>query len=224
MLNTLSFKTQNQEPIDTSKCLPVGSISAKFCELLQGFGLPRLGGERDDQIQWDVRFADGMVLTVYQFSDEPELVDSWFVGGTSLKVMERFTTLMSLMREESEACIHDLSDSIESMMRGVEDRHGKKYAITVNIGRLSHKLHSLMCSLISAVDQPDEVREALQNATTDITGRIVAHAATLSGVINSHKDIEGLIETCAEIEEAEQKMAQAVFRSINKGRGYRKSH
>lgn len=215
MLNKLEFKTQNNERIDTSKCVPVGNFSAAFCDMLTTFGLPRIGGEREDQIQWDVRFSDGCVVTLYNWAGEPESVTNWFVGSTSPRCLERIATLISLRKEVGETAINDLMETIAGMMRGIEDRHGSRFATMVAVGRLSYKLISLIYLLLDEANIPEDVREATRDAATDMSARIVAHAAQLSSVIKTDEDMAAMTDYVTDMEGAEQRMAAAVVRSAS---------
>ncbi|CAB4197188.1 hypothetical protein UFOVP1304_62 [uncultured Caudovirales phage] len=209
MFNNLAFKTQNQGPIDTSLCVPVGNIEAPFCDVLQCLGLPRIGG---DHIQWDVRFADGCVASVYNWADEPDTVTHWFVSGTSAQGVERVKTLMSLRQEVFHEQLDDYVAGIDAMMADIATKHGGRYADTVQVARLSYKMMSMTFVLIEQSDMPKDVREATRDAVCDMSARIVAHTATLSGKIHSEDDMRILTDYVEAMTRYEQRVAEGLMK------------
>lgn len=214
MLNKLDFKTQNQERIDTTACVPIGNTAAAFCDLLNLFGLPRIGGERDDQIQWDVRFADGCIATIYNWSDEPESVGNWFVGGTSTRCVERVNTLVSLRNEidDPDAAIEETLSNADAFMQTVEKRHGKNFYRVLRIARDTYKLTTISDSLLESEGAPKQVRAAM----IDLGAQIVSHAAVLAGI--SLDDMKYVIEYAEVLERREHELAEKIIRNARRSR------
>jgi hypothetical protein len=80
--NTMQFTTQ----ADTSGTSLQGKIEASYWDLVDAFGEPERGDDYKTQAEWHLKFADGTVVSVYDWkqSVKPQDVKTWNIGGFSI--------------------------------------------------------------------------------------------------------------------------------------------
>lgn len=83
------FVTHNDSYIETSGTGKVGSVQARYSDLVRLFGEPEKEstGREHFRVNWTIRWRDGIVATVYDWGEKQvplEEVRSWNVGGESI--------------------------------------------------------------------------------------------------------------------------------------------
>jgi len=207
MLNRLQFTTHNDCHIDVSACAPAGDLSSSFGELENTFGLPRVGA--GGNIEWAMRFADGLVAQVCYTDNTPE-TDSWRLLSTG-DAAERIKTVIGIAREEAfkpETECEQMQAAQEAVMTDIERKHGTQFASLVRIAHLAWKVQSLASVLLDGSDIPKRMQESGKASVADMSAELVARAAALTGCIRSERDMHKVLDAVQRLSAIEERVAR----------------
>jgi len=97
--NAMNFKTHNHESINIDHTFFQGEIEATYSQICSIFGRPLDGDGYKVQAEWNVKFKDGTVATIYDWKvgynylgDEgipPEDIVIWHVSGMEPTAVDR---------------------------------------------------------------------------------------------------------------------------------------
>ena len=99
-----SFETGSEDdPIDINGTSLCGQVTSTYRNLVAVFGKHITGDEYKTRAEWTIRFADGLIATIYdwkQYDVALEDVTTWNVGGfdgeAALRVHETLVKRVSL--------------------------------------------------------------------------------------------------------------------------------
>lgn len=94
----MKYVTHNDVPdIDINGTCYMGEIRAKYADLCAAFGKPTSGDGYKTDAEWEVRFSDGTVATIYNWKDGHNYNDGqgtdtvditdWHIGGRDARVV-----------------------------------------------------------------------------------------------------------------------------------------
>lgn len=91
----MKYFTHNQLPININSTSYQGIIRVSYDQIVQAFGKPLTEGLDKSDAEWEIRFEDGTIATVYNWKNGPsyggppaEYIDEWNVGGHSQTAYE----------------------------------------------------------------------------------------------------------------------------------------
>lgn len=104
----MTFITHEKDPeLSISGTCLQGYVIAPYHKILELFGRPMEGDGYKTDVEWIVRFEDGLIATIYNWKNGPaycgdgmsvSLIDEWNIGGTSKDAVERITQLIESAR------------------------------------------------------------------------------------------------------------------------------
>lgn len=207
MLNKLQFTTHNDADIDVSGCVQAGHLSSSFCDLENTFGLPRIGSS--GEIEWAMRFADGLVAQVC-FTDSTPETDSWRLFSTG-EAADRIQTVLGLAREEAfkpETECEQMQSAQEAVMADIERKHGSEFASLVRIAHLAWKVQSLATVLLEGARIPKRMQASGAASVAEMSAELVARAAALTGCIRSERDMHKVLDAVQRLSAIEERVAR----------------
>lgn len=101
----MKFVTHNDtHDIEVDGTHYVGEIRTKYDDLIAAFGKPTSGDGYKTDAEWEVRFANGMVATIYNWKDghnyndgdgmDVEDITNWHIGGRDERVVNMVTNVL----------------------------------------------------------------------------------------------------------------------------------
>jgi hypothetical protein len=100
---TIKFTTHNDKHISTGGTHLIGYVSTSYEKLVETFGPPMNGHYKTDA-EWDIKFSDGMVATIYNWKNGKNYlgddgydlheINSWHIGGLKPQVKVRIKFLL----------------------------------------------------------------------------------------------------------------------------------
>lgn len=233
----MNFTTHNTTEIDINGTCFQGEITATFPELVGLFGQPHDGDGRKVDAEWDVRFEDGTVATIYNWKSgknycgkdgtETEQITNWHVGGEHKRCVDKVQIAIDLMREgKAEAKPKDKMEEAFTpameIMDTIKARHGQLYADAVEVALLTRKRVQLFQMILSTLVDTDIIPAEAAKIVTDIdnqiNARILGKIANHAGVsVKRQKGAEELMTWADKLMDAEQSGAKNLFGDLMKG-------
>lgn len=233
----MNFTTHNTSEIDINGTCLQGEITAGYDELVGLFGKPHDGDGYNVDAEWDIRFEDGTVATIYNWKNgknyygedgtPTEQITDWRIGGEHKRCVDKVQIAIDLMREgKAEAKPKDKIEQafIPAMeiMDTIKAKHGQLYADAVEVAMLTRKrvelFQMILSSLIDTEIIPQEVAKIVTDIDNQLNARILSKIARHTGV--SEKGQAGAEELMAwadKLMEAEQTGAKNLFGDMMKG-------
>lgn len=227
----MQFTTHNDTNVDTNGTCLQGEVEATYEELTNLFGAPHGGDGYKVDAEWEIKFDDGRVATIYNWKDgrnycgeqgtPVEQIAEWHVGGDNPMVVQRVQILLDLHREgKSEARKKDpMEKAFEpafDMMDSIKATHGEDYAKVVEVALLCRKNQEVMGSLAAAAVHTDAIPEVagviVEKINSEISAKIISIAARLAKLEISGKKAEEIMGWADRILEAESKGADTLLR------------
>jgi hypothetical protein len=233
----MNFTTHNTAEIDINGSCLQGEITAGYAELVSLFGKPHDGDGYKVDAEWDIRFEDGTVATIYNWKNgknycdkdgtPTEQITDWHVGGDHKRCVDKVQIAIDLMREgKAEAKpkdkIEEAFSSAFEIMNTIKAKHGQPYADAVEVALLTRKrielFGMLVTSLVETDIMPPEAAKAITQIDGEIAARILAKSARYAGIHNKGKaGADEMMEWADKIMAAEKSGADALFKDIFKG-------
>jgi len=229
--HTMQFTTHNDTNVDTNGTCLQGEVNATYEELTNLFGAPHGGDGYKVDAEWEIKFDDGRVATVYNWKDgrnycgeqgtPVEQIAEWHVGGDNPMVVQRVQILLDLHREgKSEARKKDpLETAFESafdMMDSIRATHGEDYAKVVEIALLVRKNQELIGTLAMTAVQTEAIPAMagaiVEKINAEISSKIIGTAAKIANLEINGKTAEELMGWADRILEAESKGAESLLK------------
>ena len=98
------YKTHNDKEIECCGSSLMGEIDCKYTEMVLAFGLPTDGDGYKVDAEWEIKFDDGTISTVYNWKDginyngssgfrTVDLYD-WHIGGFTNECVDKITSII----------------------------------------------------------------------------------------------------------------------------------
>lgn len=230
-MNALDFVTHNNAEIDTGSSHLQGRIKATFRELCSVFGKPHDADGYKSDAEWDLRFGDGTVASIYNWKDGPnycgehgtpvERINEWHVGGHDSKAFEHVEITLQLHREmqsEPTDAIGQVAKAHADMLESIESKRGTKYADAVQYSYLVQRqmeLFSIVLNGAMSGDKcPPQVASRLGDLMSNITAKIMAAYMELAGLANTREEARELVEWADRLSDSSKTGADAVLREL----------
>jgi hypothetical protein len=233
----MNFTTHNTAEIDINGSCLQGEITAGYAELVSLFGKPHDGDGYKVDAEWDIRFEDGTVATIYNWKNgknycdkdgtPTEQITDWHVGGDHKRCVDKVQIAIDLMREgKAEAKpkdkIEEAFTPAMEIMDTIKAKHGQLYADAVEVALLTRKRVELFQMILSTLIDTEIIPKEAAKIVTDIDNQI---SARILGKIARHAGIEASSKTGAEelmtwaekLMDAEQSGAKNLFGDLTKG-------
>jgi hypothetical protein len=232
----MNFTTHNTAEIDINGSCLQGEITAGFAELVLLFGKPHDGDGHKVDAEWDVRFEDGTVATIYNWKNgknycgkngtPTEQITDWHIGGDHKRCVDKVQIAIDLMREgKAEAKpkdkIEEAFSSAQEIMDTIKTKHGQLYADAVEVALLTRKridlFGMLVTSLVETDIMPPEAAKAITKIDSEIAARILAKTARHAGIDSKGQaGAEELMSWADKLMAAEKSGAEALFKDVFK--------
>jgi hypothetical protein len=232
----MNFTTHNTAEIDINGSCLQGEITAGYAELVSLFGRPHDGDGYKVDAEWDVRFEDGTVATIYNWKNgknyygedgtPTEQITDWHVGGDHKRCVDKVQIAIDLMREgKAEAKpkdkIEEAFSSAQEIMNTIKAKRGQLYADAVEVALLTRKrielFGMLVTSLVETDIMPPEVAKAITKIDGEIAARILAKTARHAGIDSKGQaGADELMSWADKLMDAEKSGAEALFKEVFK--------
>jgi len=99
----MNFVTHHDARIPTTGTCLQGRIEANFWDIVEALGVPMDGDGYKVDWEWNLRFSDGLVATVYNYKTgpsygynrSPEDIPTWHIGGNRVEVVDRIKNILT---------------------------------------------------------------------------------------------------------------------------------
>lgn len=109
----MNYKTHNDEPISIDGTHLVGYIKANYIDLCSLFGAPTESDGYKVDAEWQIKFTDGYVATIYNWKDGPNylgeqgmpvhLINEWHIGSHDDTPVDRIKALIASVERNKRA-------------------------------------------------------------------------------------------------------------------------
>ena len=231
-MNALQFTTHNDGEIEFHGTCLQGRIDATFKELSSIFGEPHEGDGYKVDAEWDVRFGDGTVATVYNWKDGPnyngadgtpvEHITDWHVGGIDRKAFERIEATLQLHREmQPKSPIEELLSGKDDLLTSLRANKGEPYSKCVLITHLVKKqmdlFHLVLHGAQSEEPAPPALAEILATAMSSLGAQIISESTEMAGVCKSRSEASELMKWAERLSDNEVGLAKRMMGEQRKG-------
>jgi hypothetical protein len=230
----MNFTTHNTAEIDINGSCLQGEITAGYAELVSLFGKPHEGDGYKVDAEWDIRFEDGTVATIYNWKSgknycgedgtPTEQITDWHVGGDHKRCVDKVQIAIDLMREgKAEAKpkdkIEEAFSSAFEIMDTIKAKHGQLYADAVEVALLTRKrvelFQMLVTSLVETDIMPPQAAKAITQIDNEIAARILGKIARHAGIDTKGKaGADQMMEWADKIMAAEKNGAEKLFKEM----------
>jgi len=93
----MNYKTHNDTNVNAGGTSLVGEITASYAKLTETFGEPMEGDGYKTDAEWEIKFEDGSIATIYNWKDGKNYcghsglktvnIRDWHIGGFSSGVV-----------------------------------------------------------------------------------------------------------------------------------------
>lgn len=235
--NIMNFTTHNTAEIDINGTCLQGEITATYAELVSLFGKPHKGDGNKVDAEWDVRFEDGSIATIYNWKNgrnycedkgtPTEQITEWHVGGEHKRCVDKAQIAIDLMREgKAEAQPKDKMQEaftpVMEIMDTIKAKHGQLYADAVEVALLTRKrvelFQMVLSSLVETEIIPKDVAKIVTDIDNTISARILSVVARHAGVTSKgQQGAVQLVDWADKLMDAEQSGAKSLFGDLLKG-------
>jgi hypothetical protein len=191
----MNFETHNTTSINTGGSSLIGNVDATYKELNSLFGAPIKSDDGKTDAQWQIKFSDGTVASIYNWKDgkaylgeigKPvEQITDWHVGGFGAQALVLVQITLELMREAKPK--HKMEEAFSSaldMMDSIKATKGREYAHLVEVAMLTIKRREMVELLIDMAqhntNMPDSVRDLMLEADTAFSIKTISAACQAS--------------------------------------------
>ena len=99
----MNFVTHNDAYIPVVGTYLQGLIEASYWDIVEALGVPIDGDGYKVDWEWNLKFDDGLVATVYNYKSgpnygydrKPEDIPTWHIGGDRLEVVDRIKNILT---------------------------------------------------------------------------------------------------------------------------------
>ena len=233
--NAMTFITHNQESININGTSLQGEIDASYQELCDLFGAPTGGDGYKTDAEWEVKFSDGTIATIYNWKNGKnyegengqavEQIRDWHIGGHSAQAETNVQIALDLHREQKNDSEKDEVDqafeAAFDIMDTLKATKGEGYAKTVEVAMLMRKQQQMVEMLLGAAiaggSIPRHAAPMLQTANTHMIAKVISIAARLANLnSNTLPDAEELMGWVDRMIEAEQAAAKKLVEKATK--------
>lgn len=226
----MQYTTHNDTDVNINGTCLQGEIEATYEELTNLFGAPHGGDGYKVDAEWEIKFDDGLVATVYNWKDGKnycgeegtpvEQITDWHVGGDKTAAVQRVQILLDLHREGKESTrkkdpVEKAFESALDMMESVKATHGEAYARVVETALLVRKNQELLGTLAATAVKceaiPDVAGMVIEKINAEISSKIIGTAAKLAKIKIDGASAEEIMGWADRILEAESKGAESLF-------------
>lgn len=231
-MNALQFTTHNDSEIEWHGTSLQGRIDATHKELCAIFGQPHGGDGYKVDAEWNVRFGDGTIATVYNWKDGKnyngedgtpvEQIKEWHVGGHDLKAFERIEATLQLHREmQPKNPIEELLSGREDLLTSLKANRGEPYSKCVLITHLVKKqidlFHLVLQGAQSEQPAPPELAEMLASAMSNLGAQIISESTEIAGICKSRSEASELMKWAERLSDNEVGLAKRLMEEHRKG-------
>lgn len=233
----MSFVTHNHADISINGTSLQGCINARFSELRELFGEPTDGDGYKVDAEWDLRFDDGTVATVYNWKDGPNYcgesgtpvqdIREWHVGGENKKALDSVQIALDLFREGAaddakRGPVAEMMDARETLLKSIEAQHGKGFADAVYFANLCIKQMEVFAFIskaaIEGVKIPEPVVDGMGTAMSSMIAKILDGYCQAVKVGETKEEARKITEWADKLADVEQAGVKAMIREIEKRR------
>lgn len=233
-MNALQFTTHNDGEIEFHGTCLQGCINATHKELCAIFGQPHDGDGYKVDAEWDVRFGDGTVATVYNWKDGPnyngkdgtpvEQIKDWHVGGLDRKALEHIEITLQLHREmhEEKNPVEEFLSSTKDILTSLKANRGENYSRTVYVAHLVKKQMDLFALVLQGAQSkepaPPGLADILGNAMSTLSAHIISEVTEIAGVCQKNRDeARELMQWADRLSDGEASVLQKMVTDYRKG-------
>lgn len=227
----MDFITHNDSAdIITESTWLQGTINAGYSELVDLFGEPGPSDGYKSDAEWQIRFSDDTVATIYNYKNGPNYlgkegkevkqIGNWHVGGTSSGALDKVQIALDLHREQKAAAAsgpastaEELMHEAKAMMETVKAAKGDVFARTVMAAVLVRKMGDITSMLMGRLvqehkDLPPQVADKMAEVLAGLAAKVITNTAG-AGNLDMSK------ETCREVTVVAEKLMDLEARSAN---------
>ena len=234
----MSFVTHNNADISINGTCLQGCIKASFSELRKLFGEPTDGDGYKVDAEWDIRFDDGTVASVYNWKDGPNYcgesgtpvqdIGEWHVGGESKKALDSVQIAIDLFREGAaddakRNPVDEMLDARNTLLRSLEAQHGRGFADAVYFASLCMKQMEVFAFIskaaIEGVKIPEPVVDGMGTAMSSMTAKVLDGYCQAVGVGGSQEEASKITAWAEKLADIEQTGVKSLIREVEKKRG-----
>jgi len=88
----MKYVTHNDTHIETNHSCFQDAIMASYRDLVTAFGKPRPGDGEKTDVEWEIKFEDGTIATIYNWKNRNDLISKdiikWNIGGFKERAAE----------------------------------------------------------------------------------------------------------------------------------------
>lgn len=233
----MSFVTHNQANIGISGSCLQGYINASYSELRELFGEPTDGDGYKVDAEWDLRFDDGTVATVYNWKDGPNYcgeagtpvqeIREWHVGGNTKKALDSVQIAIDLFREGAaddakRNPVDEMIDARLTLLKSLEAQHGKGFADAVYFANLCMKQMEVFSFISAAAIEgtkiPEPVVDGMGTAMSSMIAKILDGYCQAVKVGETKEEARKITEWAEKLADVEQTGVKSLIREIEKKR------
>jgi hypothetical protein len=217
----MSYVTHNQQEIGISGTCLQGQITAKYDELVALFGKPTDGDGYKVDAEWNVRFDDGVVASIYNWKDGPNYcgaegtpahkITDWHIGGETKRAVDQVQITLDLHREcagKKRSALEDLFESRADMLTTIKSKRGEQFASAVEIGSMVYKQMDIFAMLLGSIRAgvtiPPQVAHLVEESMSSISAKILAKYCESVGVASTESGANEVIAWVKRMESLEQ--------------------
>lgn len=231
-MNALQFTTHNEGEIEFHGTSLQGEITATFKELSAIFGKPHDGDGYKVDAEWDIRFGDGTVATVYNWKDGKnyngseglpvEQIKEWHVGGIDRKAVEHVEVTLELHREmQPKNPVEELVSSTQDILDSLKATRGDGYSRAVYVSHLVKKQMELFNLVLQGAQStepaPKGLAEMLASGMSHIGACIIGEVTEMAGVCKTRSEAKELMEWAERLADGEMSAMHKLVQEHRKG-------
>jgi hypothetical protein len=233
----MSFVTHNHADIGISGSCLQGYIKASYAELRELFGEPTDGDGYKVDAEWDLRFDDGTVATVYNWKDGPSYcgesgtpvpeITDWHVGGNTKRALDSVQIALDLHREGAaddakRNPVDELIDARQTLLESLAAQHGKGFADAVYFANLCMKQMEVFAFIAKAATEgvkiPEPVVDGMGAAMSNMIAQTLDRYCQAVGAADDSEGARKVTEWAERLSEVEQTGVKSLMREIGKKR------
>jgi hypothetical protein len=233
----MSYVTHNeQDDIWVEGSHLQGYIKAKYTELVALFGKPTDGDGYKVDAEWNVKFDDGIVASIYNYKDGPNYcgpdgvpvhkITDWHIGGTTKRAVDQVQIALDLHREgaaKQKSAAEELFESREAMLITIESKRGRNFAQAVELANMVAKQMQLFSFVLHAAEAgsppPQQILHALGETMSTMAARILDRYCQAMGVAADRAEARELMAWADRLDDLEQAGIKPILEEYMQKRG-----